>query len=213
MVNAKPKDFIEVSYVGKVASTQVIFDLTDEKLAKEQHIYNPNHVYRPLIICIGEAQILKGIDDNLVGKEVEKTYHIDLNVENAFGKKDPKLIKIIPSSVFHKQNIDVFPGMQVTVDRILGIVRVVRGGRVIVDFNHPIAGKDVYYELTIIRIIEDKKEEIESLFKFMGISAGISLEGYHASISLEKELPEKMKKDLSDKIKRLVKVESVEFSK
>ena len=92
MTRVKKGDFIEVSYIGKVASTQVIFDLTDEKLAKEQHIYNPNHIYGPLIICIGEAQILKGIDDNLVGKEVGKTYRIELNAENAFGKKDPKLI-------------------------------------------------------------------------------------------------------------------------
>jgi len=211
MTRVKKGDFIEVDYIGRVTGTGVIFDLTDEKIAKEQHVHREKAQYGPVIICVGEIQILPGIDENLVGKEIGKSYTINLTPDNAFGKKDAQLIKIVPLSVFHKQNIQVFPGMQVAVDQLFGIVRVVSGGRVIVDFNHPLAGKEVYYEITLLRIIEDKQEQIKSFFKFLGINVESQIEGNKVALSFDQKLPEQIKKELETRIKRLVKVEEVEF--
>ena len=42
----------------------------------------------------------------------------------------------------------------------------VSGARVTVDFNNPLAGKDIKYKFKIIRKVSDEKEKIESLFKF-----------------------------------------------
>ena len=206
MTRVKKGDFIEINYVGRVKQTNEIFDLTDEKLAHEQNLQHQHHL-GPVIICVGESQILNGLDENLIGKETGKNYRIELNAEYAFGKKDASLMKIIPISVFQKQNINVFPGMQVSIDKLLGIVRVASGGRVIVDFNHPLAGKDVFYELTISRIIEDKKEAIQSFFHILGVAVEINITNDIASISLEKEIPKAVKEELSNKIKRLMKID------
>ena len=46
-------------------------------------------------------------------------------------------------SAFKKENITTQPGLQITVDEAVGMVKTVSGGRVIVDFNHPLSGKDI----------------------------------------------------------------------
>ncbi len=62
-MNVKIKDFIEIEYTGKLKAEDIIFDTTDEKLAKENNIHQENSNYGPTIICLGENQILKGLDD------------------------------------------------------------------------------------------------------------------------------------------------------
>ena len=56
--------------------------------------------YGPIIVCLGEGQLLKGLEKELEGKEIGKEYTIELTPENALGKKDAKLIRLIPVSVF-----------------------------------------------------------------------------------------------------------------
>lgn len=213
MIRVKKGDFVEIEYVGRVASDGSIFDLTDEKLARESKLYNQNVRYGPVVICVGEAQILRGIDDNLVGKEVGKKYKIELSAENAFGKKNPKLIKIIPMNTFKKQKIDVFPGMQINADGMIGVVRVVSGGRVIIDFNNPLAGRDVVYEISITKVLTDQKEKILGLFKFIGMDVDVKLEDKNAIIELKKEIPKEMEKELEKKIKKMVGLDEVKLLK
>jgi len=138
----KQKDFIEIDYTGKVKEDNVIFDTTDEKAAKENDIHNEEMTYGPVIICVGEKHVIKGLDDWIAGKEIGE-YDVDLKPEDAFGKKDAKLLKLIPTNVFLKQQISPMPGLQVNMDGVVGTIRSVSGGRIFVDFNHPLDRKSV----------------------------------------------------------------------
>jgi len=160
----KEGDFIEVEYVAKLKDKDVIFDLTDEKLAKERNIYNPNIKYGPVIICLGQNHVLPGLDKNLIGKDIGE-FTIDLSPEEGFGKKDPKLIRIFPTSVFRNQKINPMPGLQLNIDGKVGLVRSVTGGRTSIDFNHPLSGKELSYKLKINRVVKDPKEKIDSLLR------------------------------------------------
>lgn len=165
MNTIKKYDFVEIEYVGRIKGTDQIFDLTDEELAKKNNIYNKNLKYGPIVICVGENHIIKGLDKNILGKTTGK-YKIEIKQEDGFGKKNPRLIKIVNSNIFLKQNINPFPGLQVNIDGIIGTIRSVSGGRCIVDFNHPLSGKDLEYEINIIRSIDDIKQKINSLLNF-----------------------------------------------
>ena len=118
-----------------------------------------------------------------------------------------------PLSVFNKQNINVVPGMQVNVDNLIGIVRVISGGRVITDFNPPLAGRDLSYDIIIRRVIGDKKEKILSLFDIIGMKADAVLDGNNAVIKIKHDIPNEIKEQLMKKIKKLVELEKVEFVK
>ena len=127
----KLHDFIEIEYIGKLTDGTV-FDTTSEKVAKEHHLHTPNRKYNPAVICVGERQILPGLDTQLIDKELQKEYSITLPPEKAFGKRDIKQVKIIPADTFKQHNIQPQPGLQVDVDGEIGIISRVSGGRAMV---------------------------------------------------------------------------------
>ena len=158
----KEKDFIEVEFIGKTDEGDVFDSNIKEELAK----LNPQAEAKPFVFSLGQDMFLKGVDDFLVGKEIGK-HTIELTPEKAFGKRDPKLINMIPMKIFHQQQINPVPGYAFNFDGKVGKVLTVSGGRVVVDFNNPLAGKDVIYEINVLRKIEDSKEKIKSLNEFL----------------------------------------------
>lgn len=156
----KKNDFIELEYTGKIKNTGDIFDTNIKEEAGKLKL---DIKTRPLVICLGQNMILPAIDDFLIGKEVGKSYTLELIPEKAFGTRKKELIRTMPLSVFSKHNINPQQGMIFTFDNLLGRISAISGGRIIVDFNNPIAGKEVVYELKIKRKLTDEKEKIKSL--------------------------------------------------
>ncbi len=203
----KKGHFIEISYTGIIKENNLVFDTTDEKVAKENNIFNPKAEYGPIVICVGEGQLIKGLDADLMGKELNKEYKVEISPENAFGKKNAKLLKLIPTNIFIKQNIMPQPGLQVNIDNNIGIIKTVTGGRTIVDFNHPLSGKDIIYKYKIHKIINDTEEKIKSVLSIiLNISKkkiNVKYAAGKAEISMIK-LPEFIEKEMIKKIKELV---------
>ncbi len=214
MVTVKKEDFVELEYTGKIKEDGAIFDTTSEKVAKDSNIYNENMRYGPVIVCLGEGQILKGLEKALEGKDVDKQYKIELAPEEGFGKKDPKMIQLIQTNKFKKQGIQPMPGLQINVDGLLGIIKTVSGGRTLVDFNNPLAGRDLVYEVKIKRKIEDDKEKIEGYIKLnLGLKeVSVELKEGKAKIKVQRDIPDEVKKEMIDSLKKVVKkVKDIEF--
>jgi FKBP-type peptidyl-prolyl cis-trans isomerase 2 len=157
----KKNDFIEIEFTGK--SNNQVFDTTDKEEAKSIGL---DVDVKPMIISVGNNMLVKGFDEALEGKEIGKKYSIHLTPEKAFGKRNPSLIKIIPIKVFHQQQMNPVPGMAVQLDNYIAKILSVSGGRVSVDFNNPLAGKEIDYDFKINRLISDNQEKINSLQDF-----------------------------------------------
>ena len=160
----KKHDFVEIEYTGRL-DDGTIFDTTDEKTAKDADVARENSVFGPVVVCIGEEHVIKGIEEKLVESKIPSSIKLNLQPEKAFGKKDAKMLKLMPMKVFRKQEIQPFLGLEVNIDNHFGTVRSVSGGRVIVDFNHPLAGRVLNYEIKIKRIVEDTLEKAKAVFK------------------------------------------------
>jgi len=201
----KQKDFIEIDYTGKVKDDGYVFDTTDETTARKEELHNEEMTYGPVIICVGEKHLVKGLDDAIVGKDIGE-YDIDLIPENAFGKKDAKLLKLIPTNVFIKQQISPMPGLQVNMDGVVGTIRSVSGGRTFVDFNHPLSGKDITYHIKIHRIIEDDKEKLEAVAKlqFGSKRTKVEVADGKAMIDIGIDVPEQIEEQIASKMKELI---------
>ena len=210
----KKNDFVELEFTGRLKDANEVFDTTNVETAKKAEIFSDKADYSPITICIGEGHILKGIDEFLVGKELGE-YKVELPAEKAFGKKNAELIKMIPASKFTEQNIKPVPGLRLNIDNYIGVVRSVTGGRTIVDFNHPLAGRDVVYELKVIKIVTDKKAQLEALLKvLLGVKAPVEVKEKKATITFPSELPEQLKTELGKKLTELTGLEiSFEVSK
>ena len=190
MAVIREHDFVEIEYTGRIKEDNIIFDTSEEKVAKDNGFYSKDVDYSPVVICIGENHILKGLEEQMIGKETGKQYSFEIRSENAFGKKDAKLIQLIPASKFIQQNIQPVPGLQLNIDGIFVIIKTVSGGRCLVDFNHPLAGKDLIYEVRINMVVDDDKEKLMSIVKmYLHIKdAEIELRDNSANIKLKKEI-------------------------
>ena len=166
MTTIQKNDFIEIEFTGRSNLDDQIFDTTNPNEAKEEMGISDTSTIKPLIISVGNEMLLKGLDQALPNKDLNKEYKINLEPEQAFGKRDPKLIKTIPIKVLHQQEINPYPGMALQLDNQIVKVISVSGGRVMVDFNNPLAGKEINYTFKIIKKITDNKEKINALQDF-----------------------------------------------
>jgi FKBP-type peptidyl-prolyl cis-trans isomerase 2 len=149
---------------------------------------------------------LKGVEEFLIGKELG-SYEIELSPEKAFGNRNPHLINTIPMKVFREQKLDPFPGAVFHFDNSVGKVLTVSGGRVMVDFNHPLAGKAVIYKIKILRKVTDMNEQIKAFNEFL-FKRDLKFELKNKTLILEVEKPiAKFVALFSDKFKEIFDLE------
>ncbi len=162
----KEKDFIEIEFTGKIKDGGVFDSTIKEELEKLQVEHDHPVEAKPFIFCLGQGMFLKALDDFLIKKEIGKDYEIELEPEQAFGKRNPSLVQKIPIRVFNEQKVNPVPGVMFNFDGRVGKILTVSGGRVMVDFNHSLAGKTLAYKIKILRKVTDIKEKIKALNEF-----------------------------------------------
>jgi FKBP-type peptidyl-prolyl cis-trans isomerase SlyD len=155
-------DFIEIEFVAKTKEGE-LFDSNKKEELKQINSEVPP---KPYILSLGHNMFLNAIDDFLIGKEKGK-YTIELTSEKSFGKRDSQAVQKMPMKVFREHNLNPVPGVQFNFDGKIGKVLTSSGGRVIVDFNHPLAGKDVVYEVDVLRKVDDLNEKINAFNDFL----------------------------------------------
>lgn len=209
----KKHDFIQLDYITKIKTTNKVIDTSIEKIGKENKLNKTS--YNPQIICIGEGLFMIEVENNLIGKPL-KPIIIDLTPEKAFGLRDSSKIKIIPIPKFTKEKINPYPGLVVDVDGRLGIIKSVNGGRVRVDFNHQLAGKELTYELTNLKKIDKTEDKLSSLLsQYLGIPDTLIIIDFKdetAIITLPKPPLDLLLKEIENKVKSLIpEVKKTEF--
>lgn len=164
-------DFILVDYVGKIKDSGEVFDLTNEEVAKKENVHKKDFKYGPVPFIVGSEFAIRGLNEALKEMKVGEKKKVEIKPEKGFGERSEELVKLIPEARFRKQNVNVTPGETVTINRLKGKIISVDGGRVKVDFNHPLAGKTLDYEIEIVRQIDDLNEKVASIFfYFIGVS-------------------------------------------
>ena len=157
----KRNDFVEISFTGY--HDRKPFDSNRPEDLKK---INPDAKAEKTILIIGQDMVVPGLDKALEEKEIGKKYEVHIPYKEAFGSRKRELVKTIPLNVFTKQKINPVPGQTLLLDKMLARIITISGARVITDFNNPLAGKDLDYEFTILRKVDDEKEKCLAFFKF-----------------------------------------------
>ncbi len=207
MQTIKEKDFVELEYTGKIKESDIVFDTTNVDKAKAAGIHNTKVQYKPMVICVGHGHVLKGIDKALVGKELNKEYTIEICPEEGFGKKRADLLQLIATPKFRKHGITPFPGLQVNIDNSIGIIKTVTGGRTLVDFNHPCAGKDLVYTVTATRFVTDTKEKVTAVATMLlgnQLIQDVDVKDRMVGLTIPMKFPEELEQQITDGIKKCI---------
>jgi FKBP-type peptidyl-prolyl cis-trans isomerase 2 len=184
MAKIKEGDFIRISFTLKVKDTDQLLEVTNEEEAKKANIFDEKNNYGPRLMIVGnEEMFLKRVNETVIGKEVGDTLTVEVPPEETFGYKDASKIKVLGRRELVAKDIMPAVGKQITWGKQTGIIKNVVGGRVRVDFNHPLVGQTIVYEIEIKEQITSTKKKIEALIDYR--MPGIDLSNF--SIETEKE--------------------------
>jgi FKBP-type peptidyl-prolyl cis-trans isomerase SlyD len=117
----------------------------------------------PLAILIGHGNIIPGLEKAMEGREAGESFGVDVPAAEAYGDKREGLSQRVPKKHFGNQRLA--PGMQVVLNTNFGprAVTIEKVGMSVVDvdLNHPMAGKDLHFDVEIIDVREASAEELE----------------------------------------------------
>jgi len=210
----KEGDFILMEFTGRVKLTGEIFDLSSEEEAKKQGIYNEKQKYGPGLVVIGAKMAMPGVEEQLKEMKPGEEKEFEVPSAKAFGPRNPKLIKIISINNFYKQNLNPVPGAFINIDNRDCKIKTVSGGRVMVDFNHPLAGKDLLYKAKIVKKITDTKEKADKLLDYYGLKCeSLDQEKGIISVKTDKPIPPAFQKIFEQNIKKWIpEIKKIKFS-
>lgn len=208
----KDGDFVTIDYVARIKDTGEIFDLTKEEIAKKEGIYSEKVMYGPVTFIVGANFVIRGLDEALHEMKVGEKKTVEIPPEKAFGERREELIKLIPESQFKQQNIEAVPGAYINVNNIRGKIVSISGGRVKVDFNHPLAGKTLQYEIEVKGVVTDKLEKARAVVKyFTGKDMDVRSDDNMVEIELEVDMRKELKEIIARTISKWVGFNTVKF--
>ncbi len=141
MKQATQGNTVKVHYTGKLNDGQV-FDSSQER--------------EPLEFTIGEGTIIKGFESGVLGMEVGDKKELNIPAEEGYGVRNESLVANVPRTDI-PSHIDVAPGQGLQIQQPNGekvnvVVTDVTEEKVTLDANHPLAGKDLVFDVEMVDI-------------------------------------------------------------
>ena len=109
----------------------------------------------PAVFKVGDGNLLPGFEAAIFGFKAGDKRNVTVNPENAFGQPNPQNVQIMPRSQF--QDMELSEGLLVIFNdaanaELPGVVKAFDDAQVTVDFNHPLAGKTLSFEVEILEV-------------------------------------------------------------
>ncbi len=126
-------------------------------------VFDSSFDREPIEFVVGSGQLIKGFDKAVVGMKVGDKKNISLLPAEAYGDRDERRIQTVPRAMLPKEP-DPQPGMMLVIKTPTGQnlpakIDKVEKDIVTIDFNHPLAGKNLKFEIQIVGIKEKKEHE------------------------------------------------------
>ena len=104
---------------------------------------------KPALFRLGDASLSEGLEQHLLGLKVGDKTTFSLEPDAAFGVPSPDLIQYFSRREFIGA-IMLFTAMDGS--EMPGVIREINGDSITVDFNHPLAGQTVHFDIEVLEI-------------------------------------------------------------
>ena len=125
-------------------------------------VENSRESGEPIAILFGHGNIIPGLEKAMDGREAGDSFQATVPAAEAYGERREGLSQRIPKKHFGAQKLE--PGMQVVLQTNFGprAVTIEKVGMSVVDvdLNHPMAGKDLDFDIEIVEVREASEEEL-----------------------------------------------------
>ena len=142
------KKVVKIHYKGTLSNGSV-FDSSEGK--------------EPLEFLVGGGQVIPGLEAGVKGMKVRQKKQLSIKAADAYGEYNQAALQEVPRESFPK-DMKLETGMELVAQTGMGPVPVrigeIKDKSVTVDFNHPLAGKDLTFNIEIVAIRDATKEEL-----------------------------------------------------
>lgn len=142
MSEAKPGDTVRVHYTGKLKDGQV-FDSSRQR--------------DPLELTLGAGQVISGFEQAIEGMTPGQSKSVDVPAAEAYGERQKeKIVNFDRKSLDADANLQVGQRVQLQThdgQALVAIIADVSDSTVTVDANHPLAGRDLVFDLELMEIV------------------------------------------------------------
>jgi FKBP-type peptidyl-prolyl cis-trans isomerase 2 len=137
------KSKVTLDYEGRFENGE-IFDTSKH----EEHSH-------PLTFTVGEGQVIPGFEKAVLGMNLDEEKEFSIEPEEAYGMPDEMLFQEVPRSVLPSEPMPE-AGMTLVMQTPQGNIPVmiseVKADSVILNLNHPLAGKKLIFKIKILKI-------------------------------------------------------------
>ena len=142
------------------------------KEAGTDAVVDTNKGGQPLEFIMGKGQIIPGLENALVGMNEGESGDIMVKAADAYGDVNPEAMQTLPREQF--EGVDLVEGMTLygqgeDGQTVQVTVKSFDDKEVNVDFNHPLAGKDLMFSVTVLSERAATEDEISS-----GVVGGVA---------------------------------------
>ena len=141
MAQAKQGDKVKVHYTGKL-DDGTVFDSSKER--------------EPLEFAIGDKKVIPGFEEAVIGMDIGEKKTVKLEAEKAYGPYRKELVMVVEKKQL-PQDMKPEVGQQLQIKQeknppIIVTITKVSDNDVTLDANHPLAGKDLTFEVELVEI-------------------------------------------------------------
>jgi FKBP-type peptidyl-prolyl cis-trans isomerase 2 len=154
----KTGDNVTIDYIGTY-DNGTIFDTSNATVAQGAGIFDAGYTYGPISFVSGNGEIFEALDNATIGMSIGQTKNVTLTPEEGYGEYNASLIQPVPISILEENNITphvndtlYYNLKPVTVTSIVPNVTDPNNTSVYIDFNDPMAGKTLHFQITVVDI-------------------------------------------------------------
>lgn len=154
MQQANDGDFVKVAF---------------EAMLEDKEVFDTSNDTGPLEFIVGFGTVFPGIDAAVTGMKQGETKVIKLPAKGAYGERDEDLVQELPRQSLNAE-ISPQPGMIIGMlvekdgqeQQVPASITAVTEDSVTIDYNHPLAGRDIFYKITLESINEPESASPQS---------------------------------------------------
>jgi peptidylprolyl isomerase len=148
MATVAKGNFVQVDYTGSLED-DTVFDTSEGR--------------QPLEFQVGQGQMIPGFDQAVLGMAIEEEKQVTLTADQAYGQPREELKREFPVSMISQEEVKM--GQELWFETPHGPVRGLLlhkdEEKIIVDFNHPLAGQALKFQIKVVGI-SDQPTQVQS---------------------------------------------------
>jgi len=146
-------------FIAPKMVVELYYKLTDD----QGNMIDEANSARPFLYIHGLSQIIPGLENQLTGKKSGDALKVNINPEDAYGTRDESLVMAVNKTEFGSP-AEIKVGMHIEIETEQGanvaVVKNITDAQIVLDLNHPLAGKSLHFDVKVQSIRAATAEEI-----------------------------------------------------